>query len=37
MKFEDFFTYYGTTLIAFGICAIIVSFPVRSPLAALLV
>ena len=36
MKFEDFFTYYGTTILAFGICAIIVSFPDRTPVSGLL-
>ena len=36
MKVEDFFTYYGNAIVCFGVCAIIVSFPDRSFISALL-
>jgi sterol desaturase/sphingolipid hydroxylase (fatty acid hydroxylase superfamily) len=36
MKVEDFFTYYGNTLISFGICSVIVTSPDRSVLSAVL-
>jgi hypothetical protein len=36
MKAEDFFTYYGNTIVSFGACSIIVSSPDRTPLSALL-
>jgi hypothetical protein len=36
MKFEDFFTYYGNAILVFGVCAVIVSFPDRSVISALL-
>lgn len=36
MKFEDFFEHYGHAITAFGVCAIIVTFPDRSPISALI-
>jgi hypothetical protein len=36
MKVEDFFIYYARTLIAFGSCSIIVCFPDRTPMSAIL-
>jgi hypothetical protein len=36
MKCEDFFLHYAHAIAAFGICSVIVTFPDRSPMSALL-
>ena len=36
MKCEDFFIHYGHAIAAFGVCSVIVTFPDRTPISAVL-